>query len=185
MLVILGSKSPRRKEILELLDVDLQVYNPNVLEDIKDFKTPSEYVLKTALKKGIATKNQFPFDVVICADTVVACDGQILEKPIDKDDAFRMIKMLQNNSHYVYTGVYLGKGNEYENFVCSSKVYINSMSDEEIEEYLQTPEAYDKAGAYAIQGIFAKFIDRIEGDYYNVMGLPLSMIYQKLKKYKS
>lgn len=182
-MIILGSKSPRRKEILETLGLDFQIYVPDVEEDITDFNTPEEYVLKTALKKGLATQEKYFSDIVLCADTIVALDNDILEKPKDKDDARCMIKKLQGRYHTVYTAVYLGKGNNYENFACSTKVYIGKMSDNEIEEYINTTEPYDKAGAYAIQGIFAKYIEKIEGDYYNVMGLPLHEVYKKIKKY--
>ena len=182
-MIILGSKSPRRKEILETLGLEFQIYVPDVEEDITDYNTPKEYVLKTALKKGLATQEKFFSDIVLCADTIVVFEDEILEKPKDKDEARNMIKKLQDNYHIVYTAVYLGKGESYENFACSTKVYIGKMSDSEIEDYINTTEPYDKAGAYAIQGIFAKHIEKIEGDYYNVMGLPLHEVYKKIKKY--
>lgn len=182
-MIILGSKSPRRKEILETLGLEFQIYVPDVEEDITDFNTPEEYVLKTALKKGLATQEKYFNDIVLCADTIVVLDNEILEKPKDKADARGMIKKLQGRYHTVYTAVYLGKEKNYENFACSTKVYIGKMSDNEIEEYINTTEPYDKAGAYAIQGIFAKHIEKIEGDYYNVMGLPLHEVYKKIKKY--
>jgi len=180
-MIILGSKSPRRKEILELLGLDFKIYVPDVEEDITDYNTPEEYVLKTALKKGLATQKEFYNDVVLCADTIVAIDNEILEKPKNKDDARSMINKIQGKYHMVYTSVYLGKEDKYDNFVCGTKVFISEMSAQEIEDYINTQEPYDKAGAYAIQGIFAKHIEKIEGDYYNVMGLPLNEVYNKLK----
>lgn len=180
-MIILGSKSPRRKEILELLGLDFKIYVPDVEEDITDYNTPEEYALKTALKKGLATQKEFYNDVVLCADTIVAIDNEILEKPKNKDDARSMINKIQGKYHMVYTSVYLGKEDKYDNFVCGTKVFISEMSDQEIEDYINTQEPYDKAGAYAIQGIFAKHIEKIEGDYYNVMGLPLNEVYNKLK----
>lgn len=180
-MIILGSKSPRRKEILELLGLDFKIYVPDVEEDITDYNTPEEYVLKTALKKGLATQKEFYNDVVLCADTIVSIDNEILEKPKNKDDARSMINKIQGKYHMVYTSVYLGKEDKYDNFVCGTKVFISEMSDQEIEDYINTQEPYDKAGAYAIQGIFAKHIEKIEGDYYNVMGLPLNEVYNKLK----
>ena len=181
-MVILGSKSPRRKEILEMLGVEFKVFTPDVLEDVSVYRSPSEYVKKTALKKGLATSKTFPNDTVICADTIVTLDKEILEKPKDKKDAKKMITMLNGRYHHVLTAVYIKKNNaNYDLFVTKTKVYISKMSENEIEEYINTAEPYDKAGGYAIQGIFAKFIEKIDGDYYNVMGLPLNEVYKKLK----
>ncbi len=180
-MVILGSKSPRRKEILEMLGIDFKIYVPSVAEDIKDFISPYEYVYKTALKKGIAVSKVYPNDTVICADTIVTIENQILEKPKDKNDARRMCELISGKVHSVLTAVYISKDGKDETFVKETKVYISKMKNEEIEEYIETLEPYDKAGGYAIQGIFAKFIEKIEGDYYNVMGLPLNEIYKRLK----
>lgn len=182
-MVILGSKSPRRKEILEMLGIDFEVYSPDVIEDVHDYKTPEEYVKKTALKKGLATSKVYSRDVVICADTIVVLDNDILEKPKNKEDARRMLEMINGRCHDVLTAVYIKKcDSDYDLFVSKTKVYIDKMTDNEIEEYISTKEPYDKAGAYAIQGIFAKFIEKIDGDYYNVMGLPLNEVYNRLKK---
>lgn len=180
-MVILGSKSPRRKEILEMLGIEFETYSPNVKEDISDYKNPYDYVYKTALKKGLATSKQFPNNTVICADTIVTIDDEILEKPKDKDDARRMIKLLSGRSHSVLTAVYILKNSKYETFVNETKVYISKMNENEIEEYINTTEPYDKAGGYAIQGIFARYIEKIDGDYYNVVGLPLNEVYKKIK----
>lgn len=182
MKIILGSASPRRREILASAGYEFTVDIVNTVEDVEE-ENPEEYVLKTALKKGEATSLVHPNELVICADTIVACNNHILEKPKDKDDAFRMIKELQNNSHFVYTAVYFGLKGKNEFLVEKTKVYIAKMSDQEILDYIATGEPMDKAGAYAIQGIFAKFIEKIEGDYYNVMGLPLHRVYEQLKKY--
>lgn len=181
-MVILGSQSPRRKKILEMLGIEFKIYVPSVSEDIKDFSSPYEYVYKTALKKGLAVTKVFPNDTIICADTIVTIDNKILEKPKDKDDARRMIELISGRCHSVLTAVYITKNGKNETFVKETKVYISKMKKEEIEEYIETSEPYDKAGGYAIQGIFAKFIEKITGDYYNVMGLPLNEVYKKLKK---
>lgn len=183
-MVVLGSKSPRRKEILEMLGIEFEVYVSSVAEDIKDYKTPSEYVYKTALKKGNVVSKVYPNDTVICADTIVAVDDEILEKPKDKNDARRMCELISGRCHSVLTAVYISKDGKSETFVKETKVFISKMEKEEIEEYIKTSEPYDKAGGYAIQGIFAKFIDHIEGDYYNVMGLPLNEVYKKIKNNK-
>ena len=180
-MVILGSKSPRRKEILEFLGIDFKIYVPDVEEDVSKDISPEEYVLRTATKKGIYTSDKFKTDTVICADTIVVLDNKILEKPSSKEDARMMINAISGRSHQVLTGVYLYKDGNFETFVSKTLVYINKMTPQEIEEYINTKEPYDKAGAYAIQGIFAKYIEKIEGDYYNVMGLPLSEIYKRIK----
>lgn len=181
-MLILGSQSPRRKEILEMAKIPFKVKVIDVFEDVKK-SDPKDYVTKTALKKGLAYLDKFPSDVLLCCDTVVDVDGVILEKPKDINDAKRMITLIQGRSHLVHTGVFLGNIDSYDNFVVTTKVYVRSMSEDEINEYIKTTEPYDKAGSYAIQGIFAKFIEKIDGDYYNVMGLPLCEVNKRIKKY--
>jgi MAF protein len=120
------------------------------------------------------------------ADTVVAAGDKILGKPKDREDAFRMISGLRNQSHSVYTGVTLvyhgAQGDVISNFACETKVYVYDMTDEEIWSYIETGEPMDKAGAYGIQGRFAEYVSHIEGDYNNVVGLPLSALLQEAKK---
>ena len=181
MKIILGSASPRRREILASAGYEFTVDIVNTVEDVEE-ENPEEYVLKTALKKGEATSLVHPNELVICADTIVACNNHILEKPKDKDDAFRMIKELQNNSHFVYTAVYFGLKGKNELLVEKTKVYIAKMSDQEILDYIATGEPMDKAGAYAIQGKFAKYVQGIEGDYYNVVGFPISRFRIEMKR---
>ena len=135
------------------------------------------------MKKGLAYCEKFDKDVLLCCDTIVEVDGHILEKPKDINDAKRMIKEISGRSHYVHTGVFLGKKDGYTNFVETTTVYVRKMSDAEICEYVKTSEPYDKAGSYAIQGIFGKYIEKIDGDYYNVMGLPLCEVVKHLYKY--
>ncbi len=181
-MLILGSKSPRRKEILEMAKIPFKVELLDVEEDIS--KTDAkDYVLATALKKGLAYSNKFKSDTILCADTVVEAGGEILEKPVSKDDARIMIEKISGKSHLVHTGVFIGNSKDYDNFVVTTKVYVRKMTLEEIEDYINTSEPYDKAGAYAIQGIFGKYIEKIDGDYYNVMGLPLCEVNKHLDKY--
>ncbi len=182
MKIILGSKSPRRKELLEQMGISFEVYLLEVEEDINDFTNSKDYVRKTALKKGKAISQIFPKDLVICADTIVVHQDRILEKPKDKEEAYQMIHELQGDTHFVYTAVYLGVNDQVELFVEETKVTIDSMSESEIEEYINTKEPYDKAGGYAIQGFFGKYIQKIDGDFYNVMGLPVNRLYQEIKK---
>lgn len=181
-MIILGSKSPRRKEILEMINVPFKVVSKDIKEDIKclDYK---KYPLLTAKKKGEAFNNEYLDDIIVTADTIVYIDNMILGKPKDKEEAYQMIKMISGKTHEVITGVYLRYHDMVDNFTVSTLVTVSNLSDEEIKEYVNTSEPYDKAGAYAIQGIFGKFISKIDGDYYNVMGLPINAIYEKIKEY--
>ncbi|MDD3171353.1 MAG: Maf family protein [Bacilli bacterium] len=182
MKIVLGSKSPRRKELLEQMGLEFIVDAIDVEEDVKDFLTPQEYVMKTAIKKGMETSKIHPADLVVCADTIVVHNNKILEKPKTKEEARQMIDELQGDFHHVYTAVYLEKNQEVKTFVEETKVFIDEMTSQEIEEYISTKEPYDKAGAYAIQGFFGKYIKSIEGDFYNVMGLPVNKVYREIKK---
>lgn len=184
-MIILGSKSPRRKEILEMANIPFRVIVSNADEDIKcnDYKI---YPMLTAEKKALDIINNNEIsadDIILTADTIVYINGHILGKPKDKDDAYHMIKEISGTSHSVVTGVYLGKGDCHKSFYVETYVYVSPLTEEEILDYINTTEPYDKAGAYAIQGIFGKYINKIDGDYYNVMGLPINTIYEKIKEY--
>ncbi len=181
-MLILGSKSPRRKEILEMANIPFKVFKKDIDEDINE-SDPYLYAKLTALKKGQVISNEFRNDVVLCCDTIVCLDNEILEKPVDKDDCYKMISKLSGNKHVVITGVYIGSSNKYYNFYVSTEVYVDKLTDREIIDYVNTKEPYDKAGGYAIQGLFSKHISKIIGDYYNVMGLPLNSIYTYLKEF--
>ena len=145
----------------------------------------SDKVLAIAKKKGLdiySKINQAEDSVILSADTIVVLDNIILGKPKDKEDARNMISLLNGKTHQVYTAVYIkGKNIEYQ-FLEKTDVDIVPMNIEEIEEYINTKEPYDKAGSYAIQGIFSKYISAINGDYYNVMGLPICKVNSILKK---
>jgi septum formation protein len=150
--------------------------------------TPEEYVrlLSRGKAREVAAKHAEETALVIGADTVVVCDGQILGKPKDRADAARMLHLLSGRTHQVYTGVscVVSDGSAFGEISFSecTDVEMYELSDAQIEEYLDTPEPYDKAGAYAIQGRSAVFIRRICGDYYNVVGLPIGRLVQELKK---
>ena len=180
-MIVLGSSSPRRKELLAMLGLEFIVYSPNIDENF-NLKDPIALSEKTALEKGKAVSLVYPNATVIAADTVVLIEDEILGKPKNKEDAFKMIKEIQGKVHYVITSVYLSKGSNYKVFSEKTKVWVSSMTDKEIEDYVSTKEPYDKAGGYAIQGLFAKYVERIDGDFYNVMGLPLNRVYNELKK---
>lgn len=182
MKIVLGSGSPRRKELLCQMGFDFEVDPPLVDENV-DGNNPKDIVKKIVTIKGEETYKKHHKDLVICADTIVVCDGFILGKPNDKDEARWMIKLLENNTHDVLTGVYIRSTINKKVFVCKTKVIVDEMTDEEIENYINTPEAYDKAGGYAIQGTFSKYIKEIKGDYYNVMGLPMNKSYKTIKEF--
>ena len=186
--IILASASPRRKELMELAGFEFEI-QVSQKEEVYHSTRPDEIVKELALLKAedIASQNDAKNCVVIGADTVVAVDGIILGKPKDKEDAANMVRLMQGREHQVYTGLAIlefdemGKETVTNHAVCTN-VYVTAMSEEEILEYVQDETIMDKAGAYAIQGAFgAKFIERFEGDYYNVVGLPISYIYQILK----
>lgn len=186
--IILGSGSPRRKELLSQIGVPFEV-RVSEKEEIYTQTIPKEIVKELALMKAENVASEIPAKntIVIGADTVVVHQDQILGKPKDEQDAFRMIQSLQGDVHQVYTGVaILDFDGDGEKTVIShaveTRVSVNPMSEEEIWKYVQSKEPMDKAGAYGIQGKFSAFIEKIEGDYFNVVGLPVSYVYQMLKQ---
>lgn len=190
--VILGSASPRRRELLGQIGIEFEIKT----SDAKECYTstiPEEIVKELALVKAENVALEVGDEklkdlIIIGADTIVALDHDILGKPVDEQDAFDMISRLQGRDHQVFTGTALlvfdenGK-KSVVNHAVETKVYVNKMEEKEIRRYIESKEPMDKAGSYGIQGAFAAYIDRIEGDYYNVVGLPVSYIYQQLKKW--
>lgn len=184
--IILASKSPRRKELFEQIGVIPKIVVSEADENI-DEKDPRELVKKLSSIKAEAVKNIINESgdyCVVGADTVVYANGRILGKPKDKDEARRMIEGLSGNVHSVFTGYTLifKDGRKITDF-CETKVYVYEMTDEEIEEYISSDEPYDKAGAYGIQGLFGKYVEKIDGDYNNVVGLPVSRILHELNSF--
>lgn len=186
--IILGSGSPRRKELLSQIGVPFEV-RVSEKEEIYTQTIPKEIVKELALMKAENVASEIPAKstIVIGADTVVVHQDQILGKPKDEQDAFRMIQSLQGDVHQVYTGVAIldfdGNGEKTViSHAVETRVSVNPMSKEEIWKYVQSKEPMDKAGAYGIQGKFSAFIEKIEGDYFNVVGLPVSYVYQILKQ---
>ncbi len=192
MNIILASGSPRRREILGNLGIKFKIVTSEKEEKINS-SVPEEVVKELSEMKatdvydriGEAEGDNF---LIIGADTVVACDGKILGKPGNRENAIKMIKMLSGREHFVHTGVCLiGKknGEFFKNiFSERSAVFVTELTDEETEAYADTGEPFDKAGGYAIQGLFAPYVERIEGDYYNIVGFPLSRTVRELKKFK-
>ena len=193
---ILASASPRRKELLEQVGVTFEII-PAKGEEVITKDIPSDVVMELALQKAqevaqkLTDKKKSKEDeaqdfLVLGADTVVAYDGKILGKPKDEEDAIRMLSMLSGNTHSVYTGVALMQKDEVSNFFEETKVTMYPMSKEEITAYVTNIKRdwEGKAGGYGIQDPFGKkYIKGIEGDYYNVVGLPVSRIYRELKKF--
>ena len=185
--IILASASPRRRELMMQAGYEFEIQVSHKEENYIS-ESPDEIVKELALLKAkdIAKQNSATNLIVIGADTVVAYNGAILGKPKSKEDAFEMIKGFQGDKHQVYTGVailsYDTQGRDtLVNDAVKTDVYVNCMSDEEIWKYIESDNVMDKAGSYGIQSGFAIHIDRIEGDYFNVVGLPISYVYEQLK----
>lgn len=187
--IILASGSPRRKELLEKFGIEFDVM-PSSIDEVITREIPWEIVMELSTQKARDIVFKVAMDsiskdknmdiLVIGADTIVANGNSILTKPKDKEDARRMISELSGHAHSVYTGVsmvYLKEGiAQTKAFVDETKVYVADMTCEQIEKYISTDEPYDKAGGYAIQGQFMEYITKIEGDYNNVVGLPIGRI---------
>lgn len=181
-MIILASKSPRRIELLSTLGVDFEIEVSEIDESLFHHDDPKELNKILATQKAMAVAKNHYDDIVIGSDTIVTIDNKILGKPKNKDDARLMIKALSNNTHEVVTSICLIKGEKIISETSISKVSFYEINNEEIEEYINTLEPYDKAGGYAIQGDFGKkFIKNIDGDFYSIMGFPIARIYHLLK----
>ncbi len=178
-MLILASQSPRRSEILRQAGIPFVARPANVDETLVAGETPEDYVQRVAQEKAAAI-TAGPADIVLGADTVVVIDGQILGKPLDAEDALRMLQILSGREHSVLTGTCLRRAAETIVDVAKTLVWFLPLTNEEIEHYVATGEPMDKAGAYAIQGLASKFIRCIEGSYTNVVGLPIELVQQRL-----
>lgn len=186
--IILASQSPRRRELLTQIGLEFEVH-PAGGEEVITSTDPVEVVKSLSAQKAGAVKEELEEQLkatkeewlIIGADTIVVYDGKILGKPKDEEDAVRMLTMLQGNTHSVYTGVTLLERDGQMSFAEETKVSMYPMTQEEINWYVGTREPMDKAGAYGIQGLCARFVKKIEGDYNNVVGLPVGRIYQEMK----
>jgi septum formation protein len=179
-MLVLASQSPRRREILTAAGIDFVARPANVPEEHRRNESPESYVLRLAEAKAIAVETG-PGDIVLGADTVVVAGGQILEKPRDYADAVRMLALLSGREHDVITGICLLQGERKILDTARTRVFFATLSEADIATYVASSEPMDKAGAYAIQGLASKFIHRIEGDYFNVVGLPVALVYGHLK----
>ena len=181
-MLILASKSPRRKELMEYVGEEFVISSAEVDESYDESLSPEKVVEYLSYIKAMPLNSGE--NIVIGADTVVSVDGNILGKPTDEKDAFDMLKKLSGREHTVYTGVTLAKGEKICTFSVATRVYFYELSDEEILEYIKSGEPMDKAGAYGIQGKGCIFIEKIDGDYFNVVGLPVSRLKKELDKMK-
>ena len=183
MELILASGSPRRRELLSLYTTDFTVCVSDFDEAAVTADTPAHLVEQLARGKCLAVARQHPEAVVIGCDTVVDVGGEVFGKPTDPEDAKRMLRALSGATHAVHTGVCISCGSHTESFVDSCQVTFFPISEQEIAEYTATQDPYDKAGAYAIQGRAALWLDHIQGDYYTIMGLPVSRTVRLLGRF--
>ncbi len=182
---ILASKSPRRQYLLKELGLDFEVYTKEVDESFPDNLKAEEIPLYLSQKKADAFDIELTDNtIVITADTVVWIDGQVLNKPENFNDAVRMLKLLSGKMHEVYTGVCLRSKNKTKSFYALTKVFFKTLSQQEIEYYINNYHPYDKAGAYGAQEFMGYIgVEKIEGSYFNVMGLPVRELYEELLKF--
>ena len=188
MALVLASASPRRRELLQNAGIPFVIHPSKIPELPRKGETPQACAERLAREKALNVFRQRPQDFVLGADTIVIVDGQILGKPRDAGDAARMLRLLSGRTHQVTTGVCLvgpdrkGRSSLQETRSETTRVTMSKLMDDDIESYVATGEPLDKAGAYAIQGIASRWISRIEGDYFNVVGLPVSLVYRMLRE---
>ncbi len=182
--LILASSSPRRRELLSQLGLTFEILSPDIDESILENETAYDYVKRLSLDKAQAVLLHQKDAIVIAADTTVAIDGKIIGKPESKQHAFEIWNALSGREHDVLTGVCVANRHQYLQDVVCTKVEFQKLSPADMEHYWATGEPLGKAGAYAIQGIAAQYISRIDGSYSNVVGLPLYETVQLLKAVK-
>ncbi|MEK6373753.1 MAG: Maf family protein [Acidobacteriota bacterium] len=184
MKFILASASPRRRELLAAARFDFDVIPSSVPEVHQPGESPEEYVARLSRDKAAVVAARYLDRWVIAADTTVLLGDELLEKPADAADAKRMLAAIAGKTHMVYTGLTLqnSAAGFHETRVAESEVRILPLTEREIDWYVATGEPFDKAGAYAVQGIAAMFIDSVHGSFTNVVGLPLALLYQMLRK---
>ncbi|MFC1923925.1 Maf family protein [Chloroflexota bacterium] len=183
--IVLASASPRRKELLERIGLKFDIEPSNHEEKVKPGLEPHEQAKSLSLEKAKLIAGNYRDALVIAADTFIVLDGEILGKPITEDEARRMLEKISGKQHSVITGFTIidtASGNMLSRSE-ETKVYIRELSSKEIDSYVRSKEPLDKAGAYAIQGLGSVIVKKIEGDYFNVIGLPLSAVTESLKEF--
>ena len=181
MQLILASQSPRRKELLSLMKIPFVIRVADIDETMDPAKSPAEEVARVSRQKALAVPRQAD-DIVIAADTIVVLDGQVLGKPRDQAHACQMLTTLSGRDHQVMTGITVLRGEQTLAHTEITNIHFRPISQQEICAYVATGEPMDKAGSYGIQGGAALFAQRLEGDYYNVMGLPVCKLYEMLRE---
>jgi septum formation protein len=179
--IVLASGSPRRSEILTSVGWEFTKHVADIDESERERESPEDYVIRLAREKAEAVAANYPTDIVLGADTTVVINKQITGKPLDLADAQRMLKLLSGNWHEVLTGIAVVQNNETRSAMQSTRVKFAQMSEYEINFLAEKGDPLDKAGAYAVQAQAALFIEGIEGDYWNVVGLPIRLVYELIK----
>ena len=182
-MIILASKSPRRKQLLSMMGLEFTVQTADIDETMDPSQTPAHEVAAVSARKAEKIAALHPQDVIVSEDAIVVIDGKILGKPKDEQDAARMLRLLSGRTHTVYTGLTVHANGKANTQVVSTGVTFRDLSNAEIAAYIETKEPMDKAGAYAIQGLAAMFVIGLDGDYYNVMGLPVCPLAMILRKF--
>src|SRR3954465_10641515 len=185
--IILASASPRRAELLRSAAIPFTVDVADIAEDLHSGERPVQHAERLAREKAEVVAKRNPEKIVLGADTIVVVDDEILGKPRNAADADRMLRLLSGRSHQVITGVCVARlaTSNQQPATCSeqTKVFFEEIAEDEIETYIATEEPMDKAGAYAIQGIASRWVSRIEGDYANVVGLPVALVWKMLQRF--
>ena len=182
MQLILASGSPRRKELLSLFGVPFVIRAADIDETMDPEKSPFDEVARVSRLKAMAVTREKD-DLVIAADTIVVCEGRVLGKPHSREEALSMLRLLSGRDHQVMTGCTVARGEKTETFTEVTDLHFRPLKDTEIARYVDSGEPMDKAGAYGIQGGAALFCEKIVGDYYNVMGLPVCRLGQVLREF--
>jgi septum formation protein len=180
-MLVLASASPRRQELLRNAGIPFEVQPANITEDLLPGEGAKDCAERLAREKALAVARQRPHDIVLGADTVVVVEGQLLGKPSDAADAARMLRLLSGREHEVITGVCLVVRGQPSVASETTQVTMTELTNKDISDYVSSCEPMDKAGAYAIQGIAARWIPRIIGDYNNVVGLPVALVWRMLR----
>jgi septum formation protein len=181
-MLVLASASPRRQELLRAAGISFEVQPAHIPEDLPPGEVARDCAERLAKEKALAVAKLRRTDIVLGADTVVVIDGQILGKPADSADAARMLRLLSGREHQVITGICVVGNSQPRSASEITKVTMSTITEKEIADYVATGEPMDKAGAYAIQGLASRWIPRIEGDYSNVVGLPIALVYRMLRE---
>ncbi len=183
--IVLASSSPRRREILENLDLDFVIIKSDIEEITREEESPEQIVMALSLEKAIDISSKIDDDAIIIAADTIVYKEKVLGKPQSYDDAYNMLSSIQDDIHYVYTGLAVIEKGSFKKIVTyeKTKVKIKKLSDEKIKKYIETGEVWDKAGAYAIQGFGSTIVQWIEGDYFSVVGLPVARLEDILLKH--